>query len=417
MGIIRFDNLKPGMVLEENVFDSKGRLLLGKGTPLNETHLKVFASRGIVDVAIQDVTEKVLFEESKAEIDSSVYNQAVKETREHFQHTNVDQEAISELIQLCTLRRAKQLQSVPSGIDTQTLSATLIQQAQSRKLNHVTPGSLVKDENLELPSLPVIYHQIKEAIDKPGSSALQISNVISNDTSLSAKLLRLVNSAFYGVSSKVEDLTRAVTMVGTAQIGTLALGITVLSVFKNIPLELIHMKSFWEHSVACGIAARKLAELKQLESQERYFIAGLLHDIGRLIVYQAIPEHGREALLTARLSRKLLYETEKEILGFEHADVGGRALKKWKLPPALQIAVRLHHSPRQSGVLLEPAIIHIADILTNAGRFGSSGECFVPPLAPGIWAAVGLPVNVLGLTLGEVEQQLTAIVQFLFPDS
>ena len=129
---------------------------------------------------------------------------------------------------------------------------------------------------LEIPSLPMIFTRIDEAVNNPRSSLADIGRIISEDSSLTARLLKIVNSAFYSFPSKIETISRAVTVVGTQQLRDLALATSVMKLFQGIPPDLINMEAFWKHSIACGVAARVLAAHKREANIERFFVAGIL---------------------------------------------------------------------------------------------------------------------------------------------
>ena len=150
--------------------------------------------------------------------------------------------------------------------------------------------------NDNIPSLPTIFYQINEAVGDPRSSMRDIAQIISADQSLSARLLRLVNSAFFGFPSKIDTISHAVTIIGTKQLRDLALATTVIQMFKGIPNDLIQVKSFWQHSIGCGIGSRLLASFQKMANVEHFFVSGLLHDIGRLILYSNKSEDARKAL-------------------------------------------------------------------------------------------------------------------------
>jgi HD-like signal output (HDOD) protein len=174
------------------------------------------------------------------------------------------------------------------------------------------------------------------------------------------------------------------------------------------------MKSFWKHSLACGISARIIAGYKSIQNTERLFVAGLLHDIGRLILYSNTPLHAKNALLSAKYNDTLLHKAENEVMGFDHSKIGGLLLKKWRLPISLENSVKHHHSPYRSKDPLEPAIIHMADIMTNALGIGSSGERFVPSLSPEAWECIDLSPNILSSTIRQTDRQIEEIIQLLF---
>ena len=239
-----------------------------------------------------------------------------------------------------------------------------------------------------------------------------IAKIIREDPGLTARLLRLVNSAFYNFPSKVETISQAVTIVGTQQLGALALATSVMNMFKGIPEDLVSMDSFWRHSIGCGLAARVLATYRREANAERFFVAGMLHDIGRLLMYTKTIDQSREALLLSKNNQDLLYAAELEVFGFTHAVVGGVMLQAWKLPNSLEEVVMYHHNPKAALKFpVETAIVHVADIIAHAMQLGSSGEVYVPPLDEEAWDSLGLPPSILSTSLDQVERQFQDAVQ------
>jgi len=269
----------------------------------------------------------------------------------------------------------------------------------------LNPRDLLKGY-VEISSLPAVQVQLNEAINNPKKSMSDIAKIIREDAGLTARLLRIVNSAFYSFPSKVETISQAVTIVGTQQLGALSLATSVMSMFKGIPGDFVSMDSFWRHSVACGVAARTLATLRRETNTERFFVAGMLHDVGRLVLYTKIPDQSREALLHSNAEDRLLYEAELDMLGFTHAVIGGLLLQTWKLPASLEEVVMYHHNPRGAMRFpVEAALIHVADIVAHAMQYGSSGERFVPPIDEEAWDRLGLPDTILSSTIDLVERQ------------
>ena len=261
-----------------------------------------------------------------------------------------------------------------------------------------------------------MYRQILNTISRPSSSAYDIESVISKDASLSARLLKIVNSAFYGYPSKIDSLSRAVNIVGTKQLSTLALGVNVVSMFKDIPSDVINMKMFWKHSILCGICARILGGYKTIQNTERLFVAGLLHDIGRLVLYNEFPKEALYAITTARRNRHLLYLEERDLFGLDHAEIGGALLLKWQMPMSLEDAVHHHHKPQQAVNALEASIVHVADIITNTIGIGTSGECLIPALCREAWAQIGLSPNMMSSTIIQADRQLADVFELICPD-
>jgi putative nucleotidyltransferase with HDIG domain len=267
-------------------------------------------------------------------------------------------------------------------------------------------------------SLPNVYARLNEAVNDPRTSTRDVANVLNEDTGLAARLLRVANSAFYGFPSKIDTIVRAVTLVGTRQLRDLALATSVVDQFKGLPNDLVTMESFWRHSIACGVTARILATYRREPNVERFFIAGLMHDIGRLVMFTTAPELARQAMDEARARDELLHVTERMVMGFDHADVGGALLRQWKLPLHTVNAVAYHHRPGADGVLhIDTAIIHVADLIANSAQIGGSGERFVPGLDNSAWERLGLPESVVATTLSELDRQYHDAVRAILPDS
>lgn len=272
---------------------------------------------------------------------------------------------------------------------------------------------LLRDE-ISLPSLPSVYAELQTVIADTNSSASDVARVISSDTSLTAFLLRLVNSAFYSFPSQIDTISRAVAVVGTAQLSTLALGTSVMTMFTGIPEELTNMEDFWRHSISVGVLARAIAVRSATGEPERFFVAGLLHDVGRLALCKVAPDRFGDAIATARAKGMLLYEAEREALGVDHATLGGMLLRKWNLPFSLVNAVLYHHDPARASKPEASAVIHLADILSCALFHGHTTERLVPPLSSEAWDALrlspdDLPACVNGAQ-GQIDETLHALL-------
>ncbi|MBI3128927.1 MAG: HDOD domain-containing protein [Candidatus Tectomicrobia bacterium] len=269
-----------------------------------------------------------------------------------------------------------------------------------------------------VPSLPTVFHQLDVAVNNPRSSMRQVAEIISADQALSARLLKLVNSAFFGFPSRIETITHAVTIVGMQQLRDLALATSIVQMFKGIPIALLNPKSFWMHSIASGTAARILASYHQEPNVERFFVAGLLHDIGHLVLYRHQADLAKETLLRSIEAGRVLYQVEREMMGTDHAEVGGELLSFWKLPPSLAEAVRFHHLPCGSGRYpLEASIVHLSDVIANALQLGTSGERHVPPLEPRAWDGLKLPVSILSPAVSQLEQQVAGALALFLEDA
>lgn len=266
----------------------------------------------------------------------------------------------------------------------------------------------------QLGSLPTIFYEINEAVENPESSFAEIGSIIGKDSALTARLLKIVNSSYFGFSSKVETITHAITIVGMVQLRDLALATAIINNFKGISKDAVNMHSFWEHSIATGLAGRVIGVYLKEPNPERFYVLGLLHDLGRLFSYLAIPDDMSRVLIKYSHGG-LLHEAENAILGWDHAEAGGRLLSKWNLPDRLVEGVLYHHNPsRAPRFPLEAAVTHVADILAQSMELGNSGERYVPPLDNEAWKTLGLPSSYLPTVVSQVERQVgEAIKVFL----
>ena len=418
MARVKTKSLKPGMVLAEDLIHSNGRFLLAKGVVLEPSHLRILKIWGIEKLEIQDSPEGAQ-EEPVEKIDPAILQQAEELTQKKFSPTNLDHPFLQEIFPICAQRLARQMAKEPDGAPSEkgtkeeTPSRAETPPPPPLSERQKNPETLV-DNDINLASLPNIFFEISKVISDPRSSAIHIADVISKDPGLSAKLLRIVNSAFYNFPARIDTISRAVMIVGSKQLSALALGTSVVSIFQDIPSELVDMKSFWEHSFSCGVAARILASYKNIPNTERLFVAGLLHDIGRLILYKRLPYEEREILLRMKQTNCLLRTAERDILGFDHTVIGGVLLRKWKLPLILEHAVEYHHTPLVSQHPLEASIVCLADVLTNAMGLGTSGERLVPPIDPEVWNHLGLPTEIFQKVTQLIERQVEEVIQNFF---
>lgn len=243
----------------------------------------------------------------------------------------------------------------------------------------------------KLASLPEVCVRVNELVDDPRSSAADIGGVISRDTALTAQLLRMANSAFYNFPSKINTISRAITVVGERELRYLVLALSAVRTFSQIPVETINMASFWRHSVYCGVLARLVASQCHVLHSERLFVAGLLHDIGMLVMMNRAPEQERVALHRSEDEVRALPEVERELFGFDHAEVGRALLQQWNIPAALCEAVACHHNPGQAEeARLDAAIVHIANVMANRAELSADHLGPVPEVDPLAWQITGL---------------------------
>ncbi|MCP4042084.1 MAG: HDOD domain-containing protein, partial [Gammaproteobacteria bacterium] len=213
-------------------------------------------------------------------------------------------------------------------------------------------------------SFPAVFLRILEVLDDGKSSSDIIGDYIARDTSLTAKILRLANSPYFRGVTPIETVAVAMTRVGADELIRLILSSEVTHVFSGIPDKHISMDSFWSHSIHVSAIANTLGESDPSPSSDVYFIAGMLHDVGLLLIYRFIPELALEAHNIAQQEKISLHEAENRVMGFNHATVGGGLLSGWNLPNRLTQLVAMHHTPGLATKWkTDVARLHVADCL------------------------------------------------------
>jgi putative nucleotidyltransferase with HDIG domain len=243
-----------------------------------------------------------------------------------------------------------------------------------------------KVENIRaLPTMPGVIKRLSAVIEKPRVTIVEISAFISNDPALTTKVLKMVNSAIYGFPGRIASVSHATMLLGLNVIKGLLLGVSVFELMQKT------MKGLYEHSLACAIASRVIAQKKGLKEPEEVSVAGLLHDIGKVILVLEYPKEYEAALNEAQGKKISIFEAEKNQFNATHADVGGWLAEKWHFPPSLIEVIQFHHRPalaKQAPV--EAAIVHFADLLVRARGYGFAGEHFVPEVSTAAFEILNL---------------------------
>ena len=271
-------------------------------------------------------------------------------------------------------------------------------------------------DTIELASLPSVVMTAMEMLNNPKTSASDIGEIISQDPGLTIKLLKIVNSAFYGFPSRIDTISRAITIVGTLELTDLILGSSAIQVFSRIPNRLVNMRQFWEHSLYTAVVARILARYLRAPNTERCFVMGLLHDVGSLIMYRQKPDEARRALEMADKEDMPLPDAEREIFGFDHGEVGAELMRSWNLPDSFITATRYHHQPSAANShRLETATIHLADVIAGMVHATTDGTPRAPRLEAGAWELTGLSIDIVETVSAEADTQFGEACAALLP--
>lgn len=281
-------------------------------------------------------------------------------------------------------------------------------------MSHPRATSLVTGV-ASLVSLPEVCIQVNSMVDDEHSSAADIARVISQDPGLTARLLKIANSTFYRFPSKIETVSRAVTIIGTRELRFLVLAASAVRSFDRISSDDIDMASFWRHSVYCGVIARILAGRCRVLHNERLFVAGLLHDVGRLVMLARIPDLVQVMRFRARQANEPMFEAERDVFDTDHGEVGAELMKLWRLPASLQTAAAYHHEPRRAPeYALEASLVHIANALAHLAERGSSNLQDTGLVDPYAWELTRLDPSVVEPVLQEARAQfLETLLMFL----
>lgn len=397
------------MVLAEDLFTPTGRFVLAAGSSLQGDHLKILKSWGIFEA---DIDGSSLGEEycQNPELSAEIVERAESYLWRRFILNDLDQEPLVSLYRHVVRRFALSLQQ---GWDPVAFSDAALPASQQDCPPPLSVPQLLKGD-VDIVSLPTVYTHIVELLDHPNSSSHQIAKVISKDASLTVRLLRLVNSPFYGFSGKIDSVSRAVSLLGTNELVTLTLGITVIKQFQNIPSDLLNMDSFWRHSIRCGLFSKILAGYLGEKGVEKYFIGGLLHDIGRLVMLDRMAPQYSGAIAKARLDHLPMYRAEQDRLKTDHSIIGKFLAEKWRLSPALIRMIGSHHSPRLAHYSTEACIVHIADIFAHACGHEVMLVNEIPELQIKAWEETGLSEELIAPTIQQVDGEFQEIVRVFF---
>ncbi len=226
-------------------------------------------------------------------------------------------------------------------------------------------------EVTELISLPEVYLKVRRLMDDPVSDIYDFAEVINVDPNLSTRVLKVVNSAYFGFPEPVENVARAVNMIGIAQLHNMVLGISAISSLE-LPNDILPLNTFWRTSLFSGVLARLLAEQMKLADNDHLFIAGLLHEIGHLVLYSKFPLQALAAQRIAEDQGKQIHEAEMQVLGYHYGEIGAMLMANWNLPANLQSITRNQPDPTSAcDKQAEIALMHLAHACAQSETTGN----------------------------------------------
>jgi HD-like signal output (HDOD) protein len=267
----------------------------------------------------------------------------------------------------------------------------------------------------DLPTLPRTVLKITELVNDPKSSARDLARIITDDQVLAARLLRLVNSSFYGFPQRISTITGAIVLLGFDAIRNLLLTTSVFDLFPNRKnASLFRQEQFWDHSLGCAVGAKILGNHLRYDKVEELFVSGLLHDIGKIVEMIFLPEAFKAIVKLVRNENILMIAAEERILGYRHPEVGKLLAEKWNLPPKLTGVILHHHQPSEAGrFALEAAIVHLADILCRSLNIGYGGDNKMPALDKAAWNNLRIKSQSIEPILAEINKEFNDISLFI----
>jgi len=265
---------------------------------------------------------------------------------------------------------------------------------------------IIKDTK-SLPTLPGVIAKLGSLAENNSVSVHEMARVVSSDQVLSAKVLRLVNSAFYGFSGRVSTVSNALILLGVNVVKSLAISSSIFEIMEK------NVVGLWEHSMGVAVTANVMSKRLKLPEPEETSTAALLHDIGKVIIKIKLQEDYSHLSALINEDGMMMIEAERELLEADHAEIGEWLGQNWLLPEKLIEPIACHHDVARSKLhQLKTSVVHVSDILIKASGFGFSGDNIVPLIQPVAWKKLGLNDQLLAAIIEEVEEKLVEVKNF-----
>lgn len=265
----------------------------------------------------------------------------------------------------------------------------------------------VIDKTTDLGTLSSVYHTAISLLNDPSSTRRDIAAVLKQDPAIVAKMLRVVNSPLFAFSRRITAIEDAIPLLGFNEIRNIVTSVSVITQFAGKGSDVFDRPAFWKHSAACAIVCKILAHKLKVASEEEYFTAALLHDLGKLVFDQLFEEEFHRVITLVEVESLSMRDAERMVFGRSHQAVGEYLLRKWKIPDILVDSVLYHHNPKDSKV--DPFLVssvHAADIVVHILGIGQSGERHVPELDDFAHQQLGLGKEDIEILIPEIEEQI-----------
>ena len=266
----------------------------------------------------------------------------------------------------------------------------------------------------DIPSLPAVISRLTAAIQDVDSSASDVAKIMEDDPSIMARVLKIVNSSFYSSSMMKQEVTNvrhAIVRLGYDTVRNIALTSSVFSIFKDDHIKVFNRTEFWRHCISTGIIANVVcghSNFKDSElPKESVALAGLLHDMGKIILEQYFYDMFTKMLHHAAQQQQPLHEVESEVFNITHCEIGAWLARRWKLSDDLIACIEFHHQPERAPKALRPMVsmVHVADYICNLKNIGQSGNPRPPQFREDIWSSLGLNIDKINDIVASADQE------------
>lgn len=245
----------------------------------------------------------------------------------------------------------------------------------------------------EFPTLPTVYSALSEVIANPRSTASDAAQVISTDQASAAKILKAANSPLYGYSGRIDTISKAIFFIGFNEVRNLVAALSIIDMFgKGKQSILFNPVEFWKYSIATGVITRLLGKQAGVSNLENFFLAGILHSIGKLFFYEFVPREYSVVLNMVSEKQVVMRIAEREVLGITHTAIGELLAEKWQLPPSIKNTIKNYITGFNEGKPdLQTASVHIASIMARCLCLGNPGDMVIPQPNEQVWDVLRLP--------------------------
>lgn len=265
-------------------------------------------------------------------------------------------------------------------------------------------------------TLPEIYIRVRDVVDNPESSMDDLANAIKIDPGISARLLKVVNSPLYGFPKQIDNISRAVNLIGMQSVNDVVAATIIGRTFSGMTAGLMDLPAFWRKSVLCALMAGKIAKASGIMESERFFIEGLLRDIGHLVLYQTVPQRAQSALIESGHLGTRLAEVEQSNIGCDFAEVGAELVRFWGMPSPIEQAIRYQLHPEEAREYqMHASIVHLAGVAADAAQLETNRAVDPPPFDPFALSHTQFNLDKHQSLLTEAQQELQDTLAFISP--